>query len=48
MNTKDPYEGKYQFVINKRQSTELKYFNDPKDFIDYSNDIQNVYKNIDE
>ena len=23
---KDPYEAKYQFLINKRESTELKYF----------------------
>ena len=45
---KDPYEAKYQFLINKRESTGLKHFNDPKAFIEYSNDMQNVYKNIDE
>ena len=45
---KDPYEAKYQFLINKRESTGLKNFNDPKTFIGYSNDMQNVYKNIDE
>ena len=45
---KDPYEAKYQFFIDKRGRTGLNYFNDSKDFIDYSNDIQNVYKNIDE
>ena len=39
---------KYQFLINKRESTGLKYFNDPKAFIEYSNDMQDVYKNIDE
>ena len=39
---------KYQFLINKRESTGLKYFNDPKAFIDCSNDMQDVYKNIDE
>ena len=27
---KDPYEAKYQFLINKRESTGLKHFNDPK------------------
>ena len=37
---KDPYEEKYQFLINKRESTGLKHFNDPKAFIEYSNDIQ--------
>ena len=45
---KDPYENKYQFLINKRESKGLKHFNDPKSFIEYSNDIQDVYKNIDE
>ena len=30
---KDPYERKYQFLINKRESTGLKHFNDPKAFI---------------
>ena len=48
MHAKDPYEAKYQFVINKRESTGLKHFNDPKAFIEYSNDMQNVYKNIEE
>ena len=45
MYTKDPYEAKYQFLINKRESTGLKHFNDPKAFIEYSNDMQDVYKN---
>ena len=45
---KDPYEAKYQFLINKRESTGLNHFNDPKAFIEYSNDMQDVYKNIDE
>ena len=45
---KDPYEAKYQFLINKRESIGLKHFNDPKAFIEYSNDMQDVYKNIEE
>ena len=45
---KDPYEAKYQFLINKRESTGLKYFNDPKAFIEYSNDMPDVYKDISE
>ena len=45
---KDPYEAKYQFLINKRESTGLKNFNDPKAFTEYSNDMQDVYKNIDQ
>ena len=48
MYAKDPYESKYQFLINKRESTGLKHFNNPKAFIEYSNDMQDVYKNIDE
>ena len=43
---KDPYEDKYQFLINKRKSVGLKHFNDPKAFIKYSNDMYDVYKNI--
>ena len=43
---KDPYEAKYQFLINKRESTGLKHFNDPKAFIEYSNDMHDVYKNV--
>ena len=31
---KDPYEAKYQFSINKREGSELKYFNDSKTFMD--------------
>ena len=41
---KDPYEEKYQFLINKRESTGLKHLNDPKAFIEYSNDIYNFSK----
>ena len=36
---------KYQFLINKRESTGLKHFNDPI-LIEYLNDMQDVYKNI--
>ena len=48
MHAKDPYEGKYKFLINKRESIGLKHFNDPKTFVEYSNDMQDVYKNIEE
>ena len=46
--TKDPYEAKHQFLIKKRESIGLKKFNDPKSLIEYSNDMQDVYKNINE
>ena len=48
MYAKDPYEDKYQFLIKKRESIGLKHFNDPKAFIEYSNDMHDIYKNIDD
>ena len=45
---KDPYEAKYQYLINKREGVGIDHFNDPKAFIKYSNDTQDVYKNIGE
>ena len=35
-------------LINKRESTRLKHFNVSKAFIEYSNDTDNLYKNIEE
>ena len=46
--TKDLYVEKYQLLINKRDSTSLKYFNDSKAFIEYSNGMDDIYKNIEE
>ena len=43
---KDPYEDKYQYLINKRECVGINHLNDPKAFIEYSNDIHDVYKNI--
>ena len=48
MYAKDRYEAKYQYLINKREGVGIDYFNDPKPFIEYSNDMQDVYKNIGE
>ena len=45
---KDPYETKYQYLINKREKVGLDHFKDPKAFIEYSNDMQDVYKNIED
>ena len=44
---KDPYEAKYQYLINICENVGLKRFNDPKAF-EYSNDMCDVYKNIDD
>ena len=43
---KDPYEAKYQYLINKREKVGLDHFDDPKAFMEYSNDMQDVYKSI--
>ena len=48
LHAKDPYEAKYQFLINKRESTGLKHFKDSKTFIEYSNDMDDIYKTIEE
>ena len=45
---KDPYEAKYQYLINKREKVGLDHFDDPKAFMEYSNDMQDVYKNIED
>ena len=38
---KDPYEAKYQYLINK---VDLNHYDDPEAFIKNSNDMQDVYK----
>ena len=35
-------------LINKKESAGLKYLNDSKAFIQYSNDTDDIYKNIEE
>ena len=46
--SKDPYEAKYQCLINKRESTGLNHFNDSKAFIEYSNGVDDIYENIEQ
>ena len=43
---KDLYEAKYQLLIDKRKNTELNYLNESQAFIEYTNDIDHIYKNI--
>ena len=40
---KNPYESKYQYSINKRESVGTNHFKDSKAFIEYSNDMHDVY-----
>ena len=48
LHAKDPHQAKCQFLINKRESIGLKHFNDSQAFLEYSNDMQDFYKTIDE
>ena len=43
---KDPHEAKYQYLINKREKVRLDHFDDHKTFMEYSNDMQDIHKNI--
>ena len=43
---KDLYEAKYQYLINKRKKVGLDHFKDSKAFMEYANDMEDVYKNI--
>ena len=39
---------KYRYLINKRGKVGLNHYDNPKAFIEYSYDMQDVYKNIEE
>ena len=43
---KDLSEPKYEYLINKREQAGIKNQNDPKAFIEYSDDMNDVYENI--
>ena len=45
---KAPYEAKYQYLINKREKVGLDHLDDPRAFIEYSNDKHDVYKYIED
>ena len=46
--TKDLTEPKYEFLINNRKNAEIKHFNDSTAFTEYSNDMDDVFTNIDD
>ena len=46
--SKDPYESKCQFLINKREKVGLNYCIDLKASIEYSTNMQDVYNKIKE
>ena len=41
----NPNKEKYQFLINKQESAGLKNLNNFKAFIEYSNNMDGIYKN---
>ena len=43
---KDPYQAKHQYLINKREGVGIDHFNDTEAFIEHSNDMHDVYKNV--
>ena len=45
---KNPYAKKYRYLINKREKAGLNHFNDSKALMEYSDDMQDVYKNIED
>ena len=39
------FKARYQLLINKRESTGLKHLNYSKSYIEYSSDMDDIYKN---
>ena len=45
---KNPYKAKYQYLINKHEKVGSDHFDDHKAFMEYANDMHDVYKNIED
>ena len=43
---KDPFEPKYQILIDRGETVGIKELKNSKPFIDYSQAVDNVYKNL--
>ena len=48
LHVKDPFESKYQLLINGRQEVGITRLKNPKAFIDYSQTIDNIYEKLKE
>ena len=48
MYAKDPYDAKCKYLIKIREKVGIDHHDDPKSYIKYSNDMHDVYKNIDD
>ena len=42
------FEAKYQYLINRREKVRVDHSNNSEAFKEYSNDMQDVYKNIED
>ena len=48
LQVKDPFESKYQLLINGREKVGHEILKNPKAFIDYSQTIDDVYENFED
>ena len=48
LNVKDPFESKYQLLINEREKVGIEILKNPKSFIDYSQTIDGIYGNLED
>ena len=44
LQVKDPFEWKYQLLINRREKVGIKNLKNPKAFINYSQTIDDLYQ----
>ena len=45
---KNPFESKYQLLIKGREKLGIKNLKNPKEFIDYSQTIDDIYENLED
>ena len=45
---KNPFESKYQLLIKGKEKLGIKNLKNPKEFIDYSQTIDDVYENLED
>ena len=48
LKVRDPFESKYQLLINGRERVGVKTLKNPKAFIDYSQTVDDVYENLED
>ena len=42
---KDPFQSKYQLLVNRREKVRIQILKDPKALIEYSQTVDGVYEN---